>query len=372
MSEAVVVNLATVLRTLILGGAMLIIPRITRKGLLFGAYVGERFADGDQARSLLRRWDRSTLAVAFFALAVGLAISVAGHPLAGNLTCTGILIVGGIGLYIKFYREAKRLVPPEAQLQAKTAVAFLEVGKPRGESFAKFAIVICLIAGLASVIYAVLNYGALPDRIPTGFGPSGRPDSWFDRSFGSVFLAPTLNLVLGPFFALLGLLTARAKISLRGGRGGRSAEAQVAFRAAFASLLSITALFTSALMTYISVELIRIGLSQSHFRWVGFLVIAVSMIVFLFGGLIWVFARFGQGGSRLEEGSPDAPLTNGLADNSNWYLGVFYVNRVDPSIMVEKRFGWGYTMNFGNPKAVLIVVSFLVVTLGLVAVAFLN
>ncbi len=33
----------------------------------------------------------------------------------------------------------------------------------------------------------------------------------------------------------------------------------------------------------------------------------------------------------------------------------------DPSILVEKRFGIGYTINFGNPKAV--------VALGLIAAA---
>jgi uncharacterized membrane protein len=68
-------------------------------------------------------------------------------------------------------------------------------------------------------------------------------------------------------------------------------------------------------------------------------------------------------------------LTNGLADNTNRYWGVFYVNRNDPSIMVEKRFGIGYTMNYGNPTAVLIVVTFLALTrgltaLGLIAVMF--
>src|SRR5450759_5705179 len=32
-----------------------------------------------------------------------------------------------------------------------------------------------------------------------------------------------------------------------------------------------------------------------------------------------------------------------LADNTHWVLGAFYVNRHDPSVFVEKRFGLGYT-----------------------------
>ena len=32
-----------------------------------------------------------------------------------------------------------------------------------------------------------------------------------------------------------------------------------------------------------------------------------------------------------------------------WKLGLIYFNPADPAFLVEKRFGIGYTMNFGNP-----------------------
>jgi len=51
---------------------------------------------------------------------------------------------------------------------------------------------------------------------------------------------------------------------------------------------------------------------------------------------------------------------------------VFYVNKNDPSIMVEKRFGVGYTINFGNRWAVLLMVGFLVLILGLSLVGVLD
>ena len=31
-----------------------------------------------------------------------------------------------------------------------------------------------------------------------------------------------------------------------------------------------------------------------------------------------------------------------------WKAGIFYVNREHPALFVEKRFGIGYTLNFGN------------------------
>ena len=45
MSEAVVVNTFFIFRVFLVGGISLILPRIMRKGLLFGVYVGEEFAD---------------------------------------------------------------------------------------------------------------------------------------------------------------------------------------------------------------------------------------------------------------------------------------------------------------------------------------
>ena len=65
-------------------------------------------------------------------------------------------------------------------------------------------------------------------------------------------------------------------------------------------------------------------------------------------------------------------MTNGLADNRRWILGTFYVNHEDPSIMVEHRFGLGYTLNLGNWKAVVWLVTFFGLILTGVTVALLT
>ena len=88
MSEATVVNLFTVVRALLIGGFLMIIPLVTRKGLLFGVYVGEEFADGDHARGLRRSWYRSCVILTLAAMGIGLGISAIGAPKVGNLVCT--------------------------------------------------------------------------------------------------------------------------------------------------------------------------------------------------------------------------------------------------------------------------------------------
>jgi uncharacterized membrane protein len=79
----------------------------------------------------------------------------------------------------------------------------------------------------------------------------------------------------------------------------------------------------------------------------------VGMLVYV-AGIILVLVFTGQGGSRLSgrvsalQAAPGAPIGDRTPDNC-WKLGVIYVNRADPSLFVEKRFGIGYTLNMGHP-----------------------
>lgn len=49
-------------------------------------------------------------------------------------------------------------------------------------------------------------------------------------------------------------------------------------------------------------------------------------------------------------------------DPANWKLGVFYYNRKDSRIFPPKRFGIGWTINFGNPLAIIVFI-FLILAL---------
>jgi hypothetical protein len=357
MGEVVVVNLFLTIRVLLVGGFLLILPRITRKGLLFGAYVGEASADRDAARQLLRDWSRGCVMLMVLSLVVGYGISVAGRPLAGNLTGTAVLLLGALGLYLRIHSRARSLVSPEATRQAATAAAPILGGEPKGGNLAKLALGICLLVSLATIVYAIVSLEG----------------SWSDTSAITVMFVPSVNLVLSPFLALFALLTANAKRSLRGGSGGRSLEAQDAFRTTMTRLISWMALVLCAFMTLVSVQIIHTRPSSFSSLgagvWLTTGILSGLLVLFALGNLIRIVKKYGQGGALIESGSAEAPLTNGLADNAHWVWGLFYVDRDDPSILVEKRFGLGYAFNYGNRTAILIVLGPLVLSLGLIAIA---
>ncbi len=56
----------------------------------------------------------------------------------------------------------------------------------------------------------------------------------------------------------------------------------------------------------------------------------------------------------IDRGRTDAVFRD---DERYWYGGVFYNNPDDPALFVPKRFGLGWTMNFGHPQSRLVLIG---------------
>jgi uncharacterized membrane protein len=352
-------------RVFLVGAIMLAFPRIARKGLMFGSYLGEAQAEGFARRSLLRSWDRGCVLIMAVALVVGWSIGLSGRAVPGNLIGTVVLLLPFVPLYLWVHGKSRWLTPLEGGTQASASSASLDVDEGRGQGFALLALALSIIASLSLLIYALVSTRSMPPRIPTIANLWGYGEGLTDRPLVSVVLIPSFNLLFAPFFALMALLVARAKRSVRSGSGGLSAPAQGTFRVAVSHLFAGTSLFLCLFLGVISREMIRVwqGRSESPDAALIFAV-AIIMVVYMGVGLFRIM-WLGQGGARLEMGSPDAPLTGGLADNALWILGIWYINPDDPALLVESRFGIGYTMNLGNRMAWLILGGFLTGLLGL-------
>ncbi len=368
------INSVTVFRILVIGGFLLILPRTTRRGLLFGSYVGEAVCSSAAARRLVRAWYQAVLGVSLASLLVAAGLVVAGRALAGNRVSLLVMLIAAAVIYLRFHYAARRLVPSDAARPNAGAPPIADApearqwsDEPRFLALPVTTLVLCLIAGAATFVFAALSYPDLPAMIPSHAGASGQPDAWYPKSLVSVMTMPLWALLFGPWMAVFGLLAARAKRSLRLG-DDRSVLAQNRFRAAFVRLICGSALLATAVFAWISVQLIRIGLGRATALGPGFWWLAGLAVFFAVAYQVRLLVHYGQGGALIEDAG--APLTDGLADNRRWLLGIFYVDRDDPAIMIEERFGLGYTVNLGNPAAIAITAGFLA-TLGvLMALAF--
>ena len=96
----------------------------------------------------------------------------------------------------------------------------------------------------------------------------------------------------------------------------------------------------------------------------------------LIATIFFLAYRAGQGGWRwgasAERAAPDSAPVGDRTRDECWKLGLFYVNREDPALFVEKRFGIGWTINFGNPRALYVLAGFILFIAAIVSIGVLT
>jgi uncharacterized membrane protein len=359
--------LAYVAEVLLTGAIFTALPRIARRGLLFGVHVGTESWASAAARAVTRAWYRRVAIAIAASLLLFLAAarwwSESGAFLVGSL----MLVGGCLVAYARCHGAARRLAadatpPAVAMLQSEPAPAL-------AVPLLTLALVLLVVAAMSA--YALSHYDEMPDRIPVHFDAAGRPDGWARKALVEILLLPAMTLVLGGFLVAMAAMMPHAKRGLRHPGTARSAEAGRRFRIAISRFLCAVAVAVTGVFALIHTGQVRTALGQAASLGPLVLIVTAGMILLSLGGVIYLMTRYGQAGARIEEagGAAGGELTDGLADDRCWKWGLLYVNRDDPSIFVEKRFGFGYTINLGNPRAIAFFGGFFIVLIALIAVA---
>ena len=79
-----------------------------------------------------------------------------------------------------------------------------------------------------------------------------------------------------------------------------------------------------------------------------FLLIALGLLMVVANFLFLPTRRSRPNASTSTDRSPS--LAEVYRDDERyWLAGVIYYNRDDPDLLVPKRYGWGWTVNFARP-----------------------
>jgi len=335
-----------------------VMPRLTRPDIYFAVTVAPDFRDSAEGRAILGRYRVEVSIYGIVAIAVALSGLWIPQPSSDTLIAAG-LVLQPAGGFVAYYRARQR-VRPHAVAPAtvrEAALAPHEVRLPGG-----WTVQIGPFALLAAVaVWLGLHWTEIPDRFPIHWGMNGQPDNWATRSFMGVFLP----LLTGAFFcALLGFF---AHAILRWSRvirmGGAAGESEHYFRRAVVSILVAAEYFLALVFAWAGIlDLLAVRTGPPGVVPILGLSLSFTVVVTL------LLIRAGQGGSRLAGAVAGGVIPAGdrTADRY-WKLGLFYVNGEDPALMVEKRFGIGYTINFGHPGAWLVIGTLVAVAIVLAA-----
>jgi len=340
-----------------------LIPRMTRPDVYFAVTVPAEFRDSAEGWSILKRFRVEVAMVSFLALVVVLAPARTVESTYAMVATLGGLFLQGAGVFFAYYR-ARRRVLPHAVAPATVREAVLAPRPARLPGgwllqLPPFAI----LAGAG--IWLQTHWEQIPATFPIHWGANGRPNNWSTRTPGGVYGVLLMGAVLCAFMGYLAFALLRWSRPVQ--VGGPAGERERRFRKMVGSILV-------AIQYLVALQFAWIGLTPlanpqaAPPGIVPMLVIALAFVAVI----AVVLTRYGQGGTRLagEAASASgraAPVGDRTPDKY-WKLGLFYVNRDDPAVFVEKRFGVGYTVNFGHPGVWIALAVLVAVT---VAVAFL-
>lgn len=301
------------------------LPLWRRHDLWFGVTVRPDFSDTPQAQLVLRRYRRWVWLLT--------VVAVACVPAAGALHAR-VLIAGGpiiqaVGAAAVF-AVVRRGVLPFAAPSSVVRSAPLE---PTREGLPGGIVSILVPLGMlaATALYLRAGWSEIPARFPAHWNIDGTPDRWADRSWRGVY-GPLLigALVIGFMFTVAEAILHR---SPRGRVAGTEAWT-ARFRRANLMLLVGAVWVVTATICFISLlPLLTGGRQPALIAGVVPLVLIASLAPF-----VVQLVRLARDPTSASDGTPDRC----------WKLGQIYVNPNDPALVVEKRFGVGYTLNFGN------------------------
>ncbi len=284
--------------------------------IFFSVTVPGDFAPSARARKIVRRYRLSLGIAACLAAAMTCFGAACGKPEFIGFAPL-VLIAGGI---VSFLIARHATLPATA---APAQIAPTPLGKPVPHTpWVPIAVPFLIL--ISTALWLAAHRAAIPARFPVHWGFSGRPDR---------FAAPTSRSLFGPLVVageicvLLGAL-----VWAVGSYAPWRSEWTVRFNRALVRVLVGAVWLVALLLSCIALSPLY-GPPPMQ--------ILLPLLAAALAALIIPLARVSSSPDAESEATPD----------DKWAAGIFYFNRRDPALLVQKRFGIGYTFNFAHPVA---------------------
>lgn len=328
-----------------------VLPVLTRSSVYFAITIDPAFRATPEARHILRGYHAGVLLNALLAA----ALSVLGMWTRISWLAPAGIYWLALGNYFAFLYGRKATAPHHVR-PASVREAELVPRRERlpGGWLAQLGPFFLLFM-IAMVLRR--DWALIPERFPIHWGASGQPNGFGDRTFLGVYGILFIAALVCALLALLaiGIVYRTRKVELGGPGGARDSRVR---RYNAIALLCVE--YVLAISMGGSALLPLRGISSPEaanappqgLLWMMFLTLAVVAVAIL---LLVRAARTGHEKPATPSGQPAVAVVGDSTPDARWVGGIFYFNREDPALIVEKRFGIGYTLNFAHPAAWVII-----------------
>ena len=328
------------------------LPKFLKESEAFGIYIPDTHVKDQRIVHMKNRYTQLILTSGIVILVIFIGWLWMFRPAEEQIVFSGMVaqigaLIFSMGLYAKNHITLadwkKNEKWTEGQNERKVVdLQFREQLKLLPSLF--FIIPMLITLGLG--VLGLSQYDTLPNQIPTHWGPSGEADAFAEKSWASVSALPIMTLLLQGMMLFFNSAMKQSGVKIQVRHKKRSREQQLAFRKYSSWLLFVVTITVTLLMGYLQLTIIYPEIMSASVT-LGF---TLGYLVIILGSVLYYTIKVGQSGTRIAVAEQDVSHENviDMDDDQYWKFGLFYVNKDDPSILVEKRFGIGWTVNMGH------------------------
>lgn len=346
-----------------MAGIQTAIPYLVKRTVVFGVTIPEQYLKDKTLSAFKRTYAILVSFISIIVLGIYVFWTLSSNPSEELTVLAGVIIEFGIifiSMSLYFYYHGKTIVFKKkysiTDNVKQVQITDLSV-RAQDEMLPWYVYLLPVLISVGLFGYTILKYDVLPDRIPTHWGPTGKPDAFTAKNPLSAVSLPLTLLVLQLMFMGINIGTKKSGIKLSAANTNASRLRQLTLRKYSSWFLFIVSILLTMMFSFFHLTTIHPHLfidkamAAAPFTF---------LIVILLGTVIFA-VKVGRADKQ-----PVKEMENDISDideDSYWKGGLFYFNKKDPSIFVEKRFGVGWTINFANPIGYLFVVVPLLVIL---------
>ena len=375
MTDSLILMVFLVAIIFLSGALLAATPWFMKKGECFAVTIPESAQADERFLAFRKRYAAAVLAVT---LICAVALGVVSNVVLGKMSsatdaaslnailAAAIVAAATIPLIASFalmlhYRKRVKAIKREEGWKAERDEAVALIGfeeAPAPPSLAWNVVYVPIV--LITLALGLALYPSTPDLVPTHIDFAGNVNQWTPKGPALIAFPLLVEVFMAACFIFSHWMTIRSKKDVDPARPAISAYAYGAFARAECILLLVGGSVLTAVLGIVMILMMTEFLSM--LVTIALIIVATLILV---GATIAIFVVYGQSGSRLVkrlDASGDI-----IADNDeHWKAGIFYWNKDDASLILPKRFGVGWTMNWARPAAWVIVGGFTLVSIAFV------
>jgi uncharacterized membrane protein len=293
-----------------------LMPELSRPGVAFSVTVAPEFRRSPRHATIVRYYRRGVLLSAL----AGLIVAFGTVPRFNGWDGPAAFCVQYFIFLIAFL-SARAATMPNRVAPSEMREADLSRREPPA------VLAVLVVAPLLTMVlfWTYTNWQQIPDPYPIHWGFDGQPDLWIERTpmhvYGVLGLLGGVSALLA-FFGYGFLFWARRNVGAQ--------HTRYSFPAVWIALFLGAEYFVAASAT------LPLGLDIQPLELILLAILTASSLYLIVIGPVG-----GHSARNPDDQTPD----------DAWKFGMFYFNPHDAALFVEKRFGLGWTINFGQARA---------------------